>query len=543
MPETPPRPWRSRLAERLRKLSRSIRARPGDWLAALLAIGATVYVVGYPFAVVRYPPITDLPFHASGVSIFRHYWDPSFGFQQQFTLHPFEVPYMSMYAVGALLALVLPMHLAVKGAAVVMLGLLPAGMAVLCLGMKKSPLWGLLGLGAVWMHLTHWGFLNFVGALGLFAMCVGFTLLIVDRPSFWRQLGLALCLVAIFFTHLFRYPFAMLAVIGSAVLLWPATRRLWPALWPTLPSVALYAVWHFTPKQAHMDLGAHLRWSPERLGEIRGYLVDGFAGAAGADERLFFNQFLDAALVLGVSCAFWFVFQGRAKHRSFRQWWWGLMVTLLPLLFAAGFLVSFLMLPMRMGLWWYVYPREVTAALYILFAVVPDMPRSGWSRLALVGALAVFAGRIGYHVAVQYNAFQTDSADFQRIVKKIPKAPRLLYLVFDHGGSTRAVTPYLHLPAWVQAEKGGALSFHFIGWNHNPVAYRENDPNVPPPVPERWEWQPNWFDVRRHGPWFDWFLIRRHNNPSNVLGADQEIQLVDQQGTWWLYRRARPLPR
>lgn len=174
-----------------------------------MAVAASAYVIGYPFMVVRYPPMTDLPFHASDVSIFRHYWDPSYGFDRQFTLQPFKVPYMSLYALGALLALALPMHVAVKAAAAITLALLPAGLAVLFHGMKKSPLWGLLGLSAVWMHLTHWGFINFVGAIGLFALCVGFALLIADRPTRGRQLGLALGLIAVFFTHLFRYPFTL----------------------------------------------------------------------------------------------------------------------------------------------------------------------------------------------------------------------------------------------------------------------------------------------------------------------------------------------
>ncbi|MBK7579621.1 MAG: hypothetical protein IPI67_05370 [Myxococcales bacterium] len=506
-------------------------------MAAFVAIGACIYVVVYPFSVVRYPPMTDLPFHASDISIYRHYWDPAFGFQQQFTLHPFEVPYMSMYAIGALFALVLPMNVAVKASAIVMLGLLPAGLSVLFSGMKKSPLWGVLGLGAVWMHLTHWGFLNFVGAIGLFAMCVGFALLIVDRPTRGRQLGLALGLIAIFFTHLFRLPFALLAVFGTAICVWPATRRLWPAVWPTIPSILLYAVWHFMPKQAHIDVAANLKWSPERMGEIPSYLVDGFGGTAGALERGYFNDFVAAALVLGLSSSFWFVFQGRLRGRSFREWWWGISVTVLPALFALGFLFAYLVLPMRIGLWWYVYPREVTPALFILFAAVPDMPKAGWYRLPLVVALAVFSGRTGYHVAQQYYAFEQNTRDFQEIVREIPKAPRLAYLVFNHDGSTRAVTPFIHLPAWVQAEKGGALSFHFIGWNHNPIAYRDGSPNVPPKVPERWEWQPNWFDVRKNGAWFDWFLVRRYGNPAGIFSADPSIHLVGQRGSWWLFRR------
>src|ERR1700733_12290372 len=102
--------------------------------------------------------------------------------------------------------LVLPVMPAMKIAAGAMLLLLPAGLAVMFHGMKKSPLLGLSGLMAVWCPLTHWGFLNFLGALGLFAMVVGASLLAAERPSRGRLAGLLAALVALYFTHLFRYP-------------------------------------------------------------------------------------------------------------------------------------------------------------------------------------------------------------------------------------------------------------------------------------------------------------------------------------------------
>ncbi|HMR74639.1 MAG TPA: hypothetical protein PKD61_05995, partial [Polyangiaceae bacterium] len=83
-----------------------------ELLLGAVVVAVAIYVIGYPLFVVRYPPITDLPFHASGMSILRHYWDPAFGFREQFSLHLLEVPYVAMYALGAVFALVLPMHVA-----------------------------------------------------------------------------------------------------------------------------------------------------------------------------------------------------------------------------------------------------------------------------------------------------------------------------------------------------------------------------------------------------------------------------------------------
>jgi hypothetical protein len=76
---------------------------------ALYAFAAvvTLVAVARPFAAVRYPAMTDLPFHAASASALRHYWDPSFHFADQFELHPLEVPYVSSYALMALLMLVM----------------------------------------------------------------------------------------------------------------------------------------------------------------------------------------------------------------------------------------------------------------------------------------------------------------------------------------------------------------------------------------------------------------------------------------------------
>lgn len=516
------------------------RRRPLDAVLAAIVVATSAYVIGYPFVVAHYPPITDLPFHAASMSIFRHYWDPAFGFREQFTLHLLEVPYVSMYAIGALFALVLPIHLAAKASAVIMLSLLPAGLAVLFHGMRKTPLWGVLGLGVVWTNLTHWGFLNFMGAIGLYAMSVGFALMVVDRPTKARKWGLALSLLAVFFTHIYRFPFTVLSVVGAAVLVYPATRRLRPLFAPLVPSLVVFGLFQWVrPKNMQAPtLGTEaLALHPERMSELSEHVIAGFVGTPGLQEQRAFEDAVSAFVVVGVTALIWFFAFGRASGRSARDQWWGVAVTMLPLILAGAYLVTYLVLPMRIGLWWYVYPREATTAIFIALAVVPDMPRQWWLRLPLVLIACFFVGRIGFLVAEQYYAFDLATEDFRRIERQVRPGARLMYLVFEHDGSSRRTTPFIHLPAWVQAEKGGALGFHFVGWNYSPIRYRENDPHVPPPVPERWEWTPQRFDMRVHGAWFDEFLIRRHSDPSALLASDPEVRLVAREGSWWLYRR------
>src|SRR6185437_10018476 len=65
-----------------------------------LVAAAAVYVLVYPFTRVHYPPMTDLPFLASSVSIVRHYFDPAFHFNEQFLIDLRSTPYWTLYLVG-----------------------------------------------------------------------------------------------------------------------------------------------------------------------------------------------------------------------------------------------------------------------------------------------------------------------------------------------------------------------------------------------------------------------------------------------------------
>jgi hypothetical protein len=123
-------------------------------------------------------------------------------------------------------------------------------------------------------------------------------------------------------------------------------------------------------------------------------------------------------------------------------------------------------------------------------------------------------------------------------VEVTPPAPRLLYLIYTFAGSNKRASPFLHLPAWIQAEKGGSLAFHFAQWGLYPVRYRHLSPNVPPPFAEGFEWSPQYFDVSRHGEWFDTFLVRHALDPHELFDRDPSIHRVAHFGTWWLYRRA-----
>jgi hypothetical protein len=523
----------------LRRALRAVFLSPFRTLLVVMSVAVTWYVVAGPIAATRYPPMTDLPFHAAHTSILRHYWDPSWHFHEQFELQPVAVPYLLHYAVGALLMLFLPTIKAVKLATAIMLLLVPGGMAVLLHGMKRSPFGALLSLPLAYCTLTHWGFINFVAALGLFAMAVGFAMLVVERPTRARRVGLAITLVLLFFTHIFRFPMGVAAVIGTAIFLYPATRRFRPILWPLVPSLLLFAAWLVVRPKALQPEAMELHFDYARREEIWALLFSGFNDPSESELAKTCAQvggFVAAASLFAIFA------EDRWFHQTRRATRFTIGAALVPVACAVVFLGLFFTLPMQVGVWWYVYPREATAAAYIAVAIVPGLPRSAAVRAPLVTAIAIAAFGYGQFVARHYASFNRETEDFARIAQRLPKAPKLLYLVFDHSGSTRATTPFIHLPAYVQAEKGGFLSFNFVAWGAAPFSFRSlREPGavVPPPVPLRWEWTPNIFNVEEHGWFFDWFLVRGQRSPDFLFAADAEIERVDHVGKWWLYRRIR----
>jgi hypothetical protein len=526
------------------------------------ALGVALVVLLRPLFAVRYPAMTDLPFHAAHASVFRHHLDPSFHFAEQFELQPVAVPYLTHYLLGALLMLVLPAVPAIKLATAIVLGLVPLGVATLAWGMKKSPLLALGALPLVWCELSHWGFVNFVGALGLYAACLGLTMRAVEAPTTARRAWLGVALVLVLVTHPFRFPFAVLGVALTAISLTREAPRLRPLLTPLGVALSCFAVfWLHRPES--IGAGASLGFEPARLAELSDHLLGAFDDPREALAATRHLEVLGVVALVSLLFALWdgprrdemrdvgpetepHAKPGASTDAEARRF---ARATHLPVaLSVAGFVLGYLVLPMEIGAWWYVYPREATAAVVLLPALLPDLPKPRWLRALLAGALGLSSLGAAEVVTSNYARFDATMRDFDAVVAELPQAPKLAYLVFDHTGSTRTQTPYIHLPAYVQAEKGGWLSFHFAVWGSSPIRYR--DPAapgaiVPPPVPRRFEWTPERFDLREHGRFFDWFLVRARFDPAPLFRPDPEIERVAHDGTWWLYARrsARSIPR
>jgi hypothetical protein len=515
-----------------RQLRRAFRL-PAEAFAAAIVVATALVVIGGPLLAARYPLMTDLPQHAANASVLRHYFDEEWHFREQFVFQPFAVPYLLFYVVTAGFMLVLPELAAVKAGVFVLLALLPIGLSTLFWGMRKSPLLGVTGLLFCWGTLASWGFLNYLGALGLWAMVVGLSLRAVDLPARQACSRLAAPLVVLFFTHPFRFPMAVVA-LGIVMVLSFALRRRHRALFPvTVAALTAGVAWWFArPPEVEIALDG-VGLFPARLA-LEGFGEHPYrALESGADETAFHFAVVMVAvlgLVLGT-------LRLRRRRKSTRRAWVAFGAVSSCVLLS---LLAYLTLPMKMGSWWFIYPREATACAFVALALLPDLPRRPCLRVGAVLWLAAAVLPLGVLAIESHRTFDAATRDFARISARLPRAPKLLYLVFDHEGAPTKQSPFLHLPAYVQAERGGWTSFSFAWLGHSPLAYRDpSEPGavVPPRPPDRWEWTPHRFDLLEHGAFFDWFLVRSRSAPDGLFAADPRIRRVAHEQSWWLYRR------
>jgi hypothetical protein len=301
------------------------------------------------------------------------------------------------------------------------------------------------------------------------------------------------------------------------------------------PSLALFAGWWLL-RPASLSGAIELHWHPDRWRRFAGDLSRSFSGSHEYDD-------LRAQVALLATVAIYcpvanLVVRLRSKRPAARIRPRVIRRTLAMAGLVAMFAVLYLSMPLTIGEWSYVFPREATAAALAALALLPALPKNPWVRAPALTALLVAASLPMQFVTGRYAAFERRTAAFQHVVAQLPRAPKLGYIVIDPTDPDAIFRPLVHLPAWVQAERGGWLSFHFATWDHMPIAFR-TDPaaDLAPATPRDFEWHPAMFDVATRGKYFDWLLVHAAESPDALVAVDPALRRVRSEGSWWLYHR------
>lgn len=498
----------------------AVTALEGRFELALFWIAAAAALV--PLFSADYLPLQDTPQHLAAIRVLHSYDDPAFAFEQYFTLHPLKTQYLAYYVVADLLTHLAPLYWVNTLLIGVVIVALPFSVRSLSRALGGDGSAGLLALPLTYNAHLILGFVNFLAAVPL---CLyGLSLAARQRRGFsaWRAAWLGLITVVTFVSHV--VPFAFL-LLGAALLAFPPKPPRWrfvaPRLATLVPAVAVAILWSLASPAGQATVGAasgraSFRPAARALEELPMWLTDVFVD--GAD--LVMLKLLAALLALAVTASF----VRRLGAVPAPALW------LLPL--AAGLL--YFLAPAGYQWIWPIAPRF--ALLSVLFAL-PLLPAARhWVRRTLLSAAFGLSLAHTAHAQQAFEAFGNEVGALDAALEAIPPGQRVAGLIFSRGSRHVRFSPFLHMVAHYQAQKGGAVMFTFADFPQSPFSFREE--RRPPRVPPRWEWQPGRVNPARHLAYYDYVLVR--GGPGRIAGQPRAFQRVFRSRHWSVWQRVRP---
>lgn len=497
---------------------------PGS--AATLITLAAILALAAPALVLRYLPTTDIPQHLAIASMLAHAGEPAYGFDSWYepanesTLR--MLAYATQYRVTLWVGSLSSLEFGIR--VFVFLSLVAYPVAVLvALRCLHKPAWlALLALPLVYNRAFFWGFASFELSVGLALAACG----LLTRPrSLATDTAIAVLATVVVATHL--YGVVLLLGFIALRLLFEGRIAFARRALPALPAAIGFGLWAVAALRASgygTNYGSPLS---ERL------LGFGDAVLGGWQDRS------DLLVLAGFGAGF-VVLAAPALPLSAARWralgiWERVFA-----LYAALNLALFLGLPEFSSTALFVNFRHAFLALCFLPLLVPTdalarRPRLAPALLAGLAAASIFVAWV--HLV----AFDREARSFDRIVDAMPERPKILSMIFDTGDVVRTF-PYIHFPAYIQAQKGGVLhqTFPQMFWN---LPIRLRDDAALPRAPGRIPWRLRPPDFEKFFGYYDYLITRAPKAQIRrvELHPAFHYRLLREEGPWRLYA-APPAP-
>lgn len=492
-----------------------------------------------PLFVCEYPPLTDLPEHALATAVIAYLHDPALKFDEAHTVDLFGRPTAAFYLVAAALTKVLPLRAAVKAAVGLAMLSVPAGLLLLLLAARKDPALAVLGLVPLFGTLLHWGFVNYLLAAGVYLATLAALVHDMLEPRPLRAVLVVLASLVLFFTHVWGVVVLAATAVPLVLVGARGLRAIVRGLALLGPCGLLSTAWWLFARPPVTEGGPPLRLSLDaaRAGHLLDDLAGGLSGPGLADAM---RWGVWAALAIAGLCVVDLVLRAvapRLRTAGVRPLGrLDLALLTLPLVHLALYLT----LPMDVGGWWFVYPRE---AFFVAVTVPAALPALSVAPLRFVAmALAILAAPWpAQEAARRWPEMDRWTAGFDEVVERIPRGVGVMALV----SSTRAPGPYaplLHFGAWANALRGGRAAWSFATFGASPVVHPPG--KAPPALPKRWEWTATTlFRLERYGRGWDHFLVG-HAPVARLFAGhlDRDVRIVAQRGAWAYVRRIKARP-
>ena len=405
-----------------------------------------------PLAVVRLPPLLDYPNHLARMHILLD-GGTSADLARAYEIRWSLLPNLAMDAVVPLFARVLPLDQAGKLFIGLALTLMAAGVVLVHrAAWRRWSVWPLAGFLLLYNRILLWGFVNYLGGLGVALIGVALWLGLADRPV-RRGWAVAAAAVVTYFCHLVAFGL-MALMIGGIELggLWSALKaRQWRPLMRTLalalaPLLAPVLLWLAAWRPGPGDGGGLVWANPLRKFDLLFSVFDDYSRPI--DVASF------ALVVLALGWGFW-----RGRLVLDRRLGTALAVLVLV----------YLVMPARLLGGSSVDHRLPVMLFLVLIATCRPV---GWSRrvsLAIGAALSVlFVART---VMVEQAWLRADRV-YRPILEVLGRLPRGVRLAVASGpGAVGAGDlPLLHLPTYAIIDADAFVPTEFTYAGQQPLA-------------------------------------------------------------------------
>ena len=499
-----------------------------------LFVCAASLLATIPVWIPTFPPMTDLPQHASQIALLRHMLSPEFRFESYFHINwftPYLLGYLLVYAIAPIVGIVA----ACKTVIALAIASLPLATMLLMSETGSDRRWALLAIPGMYGFSYRLGFPELSGggaagagirladlaarakAVGLDGNCSRHH---HQRPVLLPRDDLRVLRVCCRLHPLaFRKQLAdgcrsrtslasaipMMVVWGTRTLANPLAKRptLWDLNWFTTQDGYYTAIASWT------NLGG---W--------------GWGRTAGIFPRLLGVRPGVVATLVGLAL-FLLPLAAGARFRKRLLVWVPFIICLATLLFVPGILFGTD----------FTFQRFTVFALP-LYLITLQSPAREWPRWTWP-ACALLAG--GWIAVVSSNAvrYEADAAGFVEILSRMEPGERALSFEFERDSLATIAPPFLHFPAWYSALKGGVVDPNIAGTHVQLVLYRPEYQ----PAARLWgfEWFPGMSELapfwRSTVSLFRCALSALDPGPRMFRGATCDVRLVHHVNHWWLYER------
>ncbi len=420
---------------------------------------AVAVLASAPAWIVKHPPMQDLPFHLATIRAIRSFYDPAYGFDENFVLTFGRTQYVVYYLIGAALAIFVGVVAANVVLVATCLGGTVLALRSLLVALGRDERLCLFVVPLLVNVMFMYGLLPFLLAIPIMLWGLATAVGHFERPTLRSGALLCVLALALFYSHVL--PFGLFCIGYAAMFPWTKPERWARCAGPALPVVLVLVWWMFFTAAGKLARGAATdnAGDPHRpmdsaILDVPNWFTNVFRDTS--DERIL------VALAVVVVCALGLSLGDSDRSRPLAR-----SYTLVPI----ACVVLYFVLPEGHGYIWLIAQR-----FPILFAItaIPlvRLPRAGRGVLVTVAALAVGAASV-VNVCQHFIRFEMDEVgDIDGAIRAMEPNRRVCALIYDKTSAIMNNQPFLHFGSYYQVQKGGVVMFTYAGYAHWPIDFR-----------------------------------------------------------------------